>query len=734
MRWSSRLASFPALACVVALTFGCASTDDSSSAATTTSATSSTTGSGGGGGATSATTTSSSASSASSTTTSSSSGGGQGGEGGSTATGTGGQGGGAGGAGGAGGEGGAGGAGGQGGGLVGTPEYPVESESNDLKQLANPLAVGTKGFTAALSPLGDIDVFAVDVSIPGTSLRVETSDGLGGCPAGASTLVKVSGPSGFLASDNGSGSGNCSLLTAQAYSGLSNLAAGTYYVQVESILLQAISSYVLDIQLIAPGCGDGLIQLSAGEQCDDGALVPGDGCDDLCQLENPNGAYLTEVEPNQPQSSAQPLGAAPGVVGAISPAGDQDYFAFDVPVNGTSATILVSDGLGGCPAGLDTKLYAFDAASTQIGYDDDSGAGNCSMITLSNLGAGTYAFRVEEYGNDGVAPFYVVTVDLTAPFCGDGLQQANEACDDGNNLDNDGCSAVCSPEAVTIAEVEPNGTLGLAQNVGLAVGVIGAIQPVADKDIFAFDVPVASSSVVLNISDGAGGCPAFDSILTFYNPLGQVIATNDQGDVPPCSTLKPSLTPAMSNLAAGTYKVKVEESGNNAIVPLYHLSITVTPPSCGDGVIQAGEVCDDGNPMDGDGCSSMCAVEANMSTELELNDSLASANSTTGYLGVIAAITPVGDKDYFSFSVPSAGLTATIQVRNWVGGCPIGLDTIAYLYDPMGVQIALNDDANGTSCSAITQSGLAMGTYTVRIEDNGNNSTAPFYLLTVGLQ
>lgn len=726
MRWSLHIASFPLLACVVALTFGCATSDTPSGTTATTSSSTS----GGGGGSTATTSTS---------TTSSSSGGGQGGEGGSTATGTGGQGGeggagGQGGSGGAGGMGGSGGEGGQGGGLVGTPEYPLETESNDLKQLANPLAAGTKGFTAALSPLGDIDVFSVDVSIPGTTLRVETGDGMGGCPAGASTLVKVSGPSGFLASDNGSGAGNCSLLTAQAYPSLSNLAAGTYYVQVESLLLQPVSAYVLDIQLIAPGCGDGLIQLSAGEQCDDGALVPGDGCDDFCQLENPNGAYLTEVEPNEPQSAAQPLGAAPGAVGAIGPVGDVDYYSFDVAVSGTSATILVSDGLGGCPAGLDTKLYAYDAVGTQIGYDDDSGAGNCSMITLSNLNAGTYAFMVEDYGSNDLVPFYVVTVDLVSPYCGDGIQQAGEACDDGNNVDNDGCSSMCTPEAVTVAEVEPNGTLGLAQSLGLAVGVIGAIQPVADKDIFAFDVPVANSSVVLNISDGMGGCPAFDSIITFYNPLGQVIATNDQGDVPPCSTLKPSLTPAMANLPAGTYKVKVEESGNNAIVPLYHLSITVTPPSCGDGVMQAGEACDDGNMMDGDGCSSSCVVEPSIANETEPNDSLAMASSTTGYLGMIAAITPVGDKDYFSFSVPMAGMTATIKVRSWVGGCPVGLDTIAYLYDPVGAQIAINDDSNGTSCSTIMQAGLSQGTYTVRIEDNGNNSTAPFYLLTVDLQ
>ncbi len=35
---------------------------------------------------------------------------------------------------------------------------------------------------------------------------------------------------------------------------------------------------------------------------------------------------------------------------------------------------------------------------------------------------------------------------------------------------------------------------------------------------------------------------------------------------------------------------------------------------CGDGVLDAGEGCDDGNTVDGDGCSSKCRVEATAST------------------------------------------------------------------------------------------------------------------------
>jgi cysteine-rich repeat protein len=40
-----------------------------------------------------------------------------------------------------------------------------------------------------------------------------------------------------------------------------------------------------------------------------------------------------------------------------------------------------------------------------------------------------------------------------------------------------------------------------------------------------------------------------------------------------------------------------------------HLDCTLCPgttPGCGNGVLEAGEECDDGNLTDGDGCSSTC--------------------------------------------------------------------------------------------------------------------------------
>ena len=38
--------------------------------------------------------------------------------------------------------------------------------------------------------------------------------------------------------------------------------------------------------------------------------------------------------------------------------------------------------------------------------------------------------------------------------------------------------------------------------------------------------------------------------------------------------------------------------------------VTLMPPICGDGIIESGEQCDDGNTTSGDGCSSQCQIES----------------------------------------------------------------------------------------------------------------------------
>ena len=667
-----------------------------------------------------------------SSATSTSSGGGMGGAGG------------AGGAGGTSSSSGTGGDGGQGGAPfvppVGTAEYPAETEQNSVKSSANVLQMGTQGFTGSLWPLGDIDVFKVDVTVDSSQLTVGIGDGMGGCPAGASTYLRVLDKSGaLLAADKTSGPGNCSLLLSKTTPALQSLAVGTYYFQVENLTFAPLPFYVLDVNIAPPTCGDGIVQLGGGEQCDDGANLAGDGCSSSCKLE---GLYGTEVEPNGTTATANPMGAQNGILASIGTLTDQDNFSFAVTVPGSSVTLTVDDGLGQCPAAFDSKMYLLDAGGVEITSDNDSGPGNCSTISstmypaAASLAVGTYYVRVEEFGGDATTPFYVLGVKIKPPACGDGILQVGEQCDDSNLTSGDGCSTTCGLEGNFIPETEPNDTQLTSNPLGAADGLIGSISPIGDQDYFSFDIVTPGSSVFVEVTDGLNGCPSgFDSTLTLFNPGNVMISSVDDGGIAKCSRISPATTSTAANMAPGKYRVRVEYSGNTVAVASYVVKIKVVLPSCGDAVIQPGEQCDDGNLAAGDGCGSTCQAEA--PHEIEPNGTLPTATPQwPGVSNWLGAIYPAGDHDYYTFTLAAAGtVKLTTHTVNNAATCPG--DTLLHLTSSAGVELLNNDDAlAGTGvppCSSLTKA-LAAGTYYAWVQRYQDLVTIPAYQLDLTVQ
>lgn len=614
---------------------------------------------------------------------------------------------------------------------VGTADYPAEAEQNNLKSSANIVQTGTKGFTASVHPVGDVDVFEIDVIQGGSQLRAEISDGMGSCPAGAMTYMRVFEKNGaLLAADKSSGTASCSLLLPSANPALQGLAVGQYFVQVENLSITPIAAYVVDIKLTAPSCGDGIVQFPAGEQCDDGENLPTDGCSPTCQLE---GLYGNEVEPNNTLATANAAGAQNGVVAAIGASGDQDYFSFVVTVPGSSVALTVDDGLGKCPAGFDSKMYLYDSASNELVSDDESGPNSCSSIlpamypVAASLAAGTYYVKVEEFGNNGTVPFYVLGIKLQPPACGDGILQLGEQCDDGNLAGGDGCSATCGLEGNFLTETESNDTQGLANPLGVADGFAASISPIGDLDYFSFDVVTPGSSVFVQVTDGLNGCPSgFDSKLTLFNPVGVLIGTADDGGAAKCSLMSPATTAAAANMAAGNYKIRVEYSGNSVSIPSYVVKIKVVAPGCGDGVVQsATEQCDDSNTVAGDGCDPLCQAEA--PNEIEPNGSLMTATPQwPGFSKWIGSIAPP-DHDYYSFTLAAPGTaTLTVHTVNNAATCPG--DTFLRLDDSVGTELLTDDDGGVFPCSSLSKA-LPAGTFYVWVQGYMDNKTIGKYQL-----
>jgi len=619
---------------------------------------------------------------------------------------------------------------------TGTAEYPSETETNDIPPLANLFDSNTKGFTGSIHPIGDIDVFVVDIVVPGTALTVTISDGMGGCPLGLSTTVRVDGPNGNVAAD----SGNCVALSPATFPGMANLPAGKHYVQVESASLNIEPFYVVEISTAPPSCGDGVTQ--GVEQCDDGNVNAGDGCAANCMLE---GNFITEVEPNQPIGNANSLNGADGVFAAIQPVADEDFFSFDITVPGSSVTLEVGDGFNGCPSGFDSVLYLYSPAGSLLVSDDESGVDSCSLISsvtdveAANLPVGKYTAKVEEYLNNDTQASYVLKIKIAAPGCGDGFVQAGEQCDDGNTNAGDGCSNTCALEGNYFQEAEPNDTQNTANTINGYDGAFGAIQPVGDQDYFSFDVTVPGSNVRIETTNGYGGCPTgFDSVIYLYSSNNQLIVSDDEGGADSCSLISPQLNVEATSLPVGKYRVRVEDYQNNGTQASYVLKVKVTAPGCGDFIRTDPEQCDDGNTMSGDGCSSTCIAESPW--EAESNDTQATATPLWGGTTKFhAAIDPAGDVDYFSFTLPMGKnpLLATHDIGD-ANAC--GYDTEITLFDAAGSMIATDDDLGVNSCSLLSGAdypavnNLPAGTYYVRVNEYNNDSTIGSYQLDLTLQ
>ena len=199
------------------------------------------------------------------------------------------------------------------------------------------LQAGTKGFTAAsFYPLGDVDVFSFKIAVPGTSISVATSDGMGGCPLGAQTLVRILDGSSNVIAQRRRLQRRVQLRHQPTPRRLLRWPrVGTYYVHVESATLGHVSpstSSTSTCRTPSP-CGDSIVEVGLWR-----AVRPrrverrrGDGCSATCQLLA--GSSLNETEPNDTRPR-RTISAVTRARWAAPPGGDVDWYSVDVTVAG----------------------------------------------------------------------------------------------------------------------------------------------------------------------------------------------------------------------------------------------------------------------------------------------------------------------------------------------------------------------------------------------------------------
>ncbi|MBI2378197.1 MAG: DVUA0089 family protein [Deltaproteobacteria bacterium] len=496
----------------------------------------------------------------------------------------------------------------------------------------------------------------------------------------------------------------CGSIDPRASASAGSMAAGTYFLVVSAP--GPLDSYFVHVRIIDPGCGNGYVD--ASEACDDGNTAPGDGCDATCQLEV--GGLV--IGPGSGEITFSASIQAPGEI---------DRYGVEMARAGHIRAETFAPSRPAC-VGADTVIAIRDGQGTQIAVDDEGGVASCSRVNGVHVLAGSYVVEVRAFGP---VPSYELVIDTLEEGCGNGLVDTGEACDDGNAATGDGCDANCQVEGVD--EVEPNDDPNAAQLISSGV-YLGSVAGGADAvDFFAVDVPEGYNLDALATTGPLGACPVpADLNLELLAPDGStVLATAGAAFPTPCPHLDPRTVPAARGLAAGRYYLAVRTIDELVPASQYFLTVNLLAPGCGNRVQEAGETCDDGNLVAGDGCDPSCLIEL-LGTY---------SYPTPGGRAVFSgAINVAGDRDFFRISL---GADAFVRLETFTdeNTASCAADTLVRLYDSLGAELGFDDDDGTGACSLISPSDafarLIAGDYTVVVEDYGNNGVIASYDLVI---
>lgn len=318
---------------------------------------------------------------------------------------------------------------------AGEPEVPTdELEPNDTPSTAQPVTV-TAGVPSELRgslPVGDVDVYAIDVPVDGTTLRVLTFSTPGdftSCAPGTDTVLTLLDAAGVARAQNDDdGRGMCSSVELV-------LDAGRYYAEVRPFdrVSGRVSSYYLGVVLSAfvtpVDAGVAPVDAAAPDATPTDAAAPDatalDAAFDagVADAGSPYPMRLAEVEPNGTATTAQalalPLGASIYVDGVLTQPSDHELFRLTVPaghvghLRAESAMTAVTGGATSCTNALDTRLELRDAAYLVLMSHDDIALGNfCSRVEWDVVPGDYYLHLHHFIATQMVDHPYVLIIEL----------------------------------------------------------------------------------------------------------------------------------------------------------------------------------------------------------------------------------------------------------------------------------------------------------------------------------
>jgi cysteine-rich repeat protein len=376
-----------------------------------------------------------------------------------------------------------------------------------------------------------------------------------------------------------------------------------------------------------PKCGNGAVD--PGEACDPTA-GGGAGCKSDCTwVCSPGAAGDAFCDDHQPCNGAEACGATHVCTAGTNLANGTTCGSGLVCQTGNCAPLSCGNGTVETPEECDDGNQTNgDGCETNCKLTCKAGdaSRDCSSVgtactTASTCDASKHTCSATTPANDGNGcgnGNYCKSGSCVAPVCGNGQVELGEMCDDGNQTNGDGCQANCTFTCVAPADcgAAPACKKQTCTGAHLCVAVADTALNGSQSTCAAGNVCSAGSCVKLcgnGVTDAGEDCDdgANGNNLDGCTDACKYSCANPATDCSAAGSLVACQKWSCNTASASAHFCQsVTDSSLDGAVSTCPVGNVCSAGSCsgtcGNGIVNAGEQCDDGNKVNGDGCNTNC--------------------------------------------------------------------------------------------------------------------------------